>query len=129
MKRGNGLGGTCRYLLERNTDHLRQATTDGTPFATGPLKDFFGLYGTNENADTVLAGTFDIDALPLSIEGKSWLHKMTYDDSEVPTPVDLNFTDDDFKSAVKGCNEKTSASSSGLGYVIWKACGRSPAAS
>jgi len=48
---------------------------------------------------------------------------MAYDDSKVPTPVDITFTDEDFKSAVKGCNEETSASSSGLGYVIWKACG------
>ena len=109
-------------MLERNADHLWQATTDGTPFATGPLKDFFGLYGTNENADKVLAGTLDIDALPLPIEGKSWLREMVCNDSKVPTLVDVTFTDEDFKSAVKGCNDKTSASSSGLGYVIWKAC-------
>ena len=27
-------------LLERNADHLRQATTDGTPFATGTSEYF-----------------------------------------------------------------------------------------
>jgi hypothetical protein len=33
-------------LLERNADHLRQATLDGTPFTTAPLKELFGLYST-----------------------------------------------------------------------------------
>ena len=55
-----------RILLERNADHLRQSTSDGTPFASGPLKELFGLYGTNEVADKILAGTLDIASLKLS---------------------------------------------------------------
>ena len=47
-------------LLERNADHLRQETLDGTPFTTSPLKELFGLYGTSEAADEIIAGTFDI---------------------------------------------------------------------
>ena len=47
-------------LLERNADHLRQATLDGTHFTTAPLKELFGLYGTSKAAHQIFAGTFDI---------------------------------------------------------------------
>ena len=30
-------------LLEQNADHLRQATLDGTPFATASVKELFGI--------------------------------------------------------------------------------------
>ena len=41
-------------LLERNADHLRQITTDGTPFSNNLTKWLFGLYGTSYNTDKVL---------------------------------------------------------------------------
>ena len=55
-----------KLLLERNAEHLRQSTIDGTPFAAGPLSQLFGLYGTNGVADAVLNGTLDIDNLGLA---------------------------------------------------------------
>ena len=116
-------------LLERNADHLRQATLDGTPFTTAPLKDIFGLYGTSKAVHQILTGTFDIKSLGLSEEVIAWLEELAYDDNGPPTPVDVKITDKHFKSAVRVCNENTSASPSGFGYVVWKACGLSPAAS
>ena len=50
-------------LLERNADHLRQATLNGTPFTTAPLKNLFGLFSTSKAADQIIAGTFDIKLL------------------------------------------------------------------
>ena len=67
-------------LLERNVDHLRQATLDGTPFTTAPLKELFGLYGTSKAAYQILAGTFDIKSLGLSEEVMLWLEELAYDD-------------------------------------------------
>ena len=58
-----------------------------------------------------------------------WLEELAYDDDGPPTPVDVKITDKHFKSAVGACNENTSASPSGFRYVVWKACGLSPAAS
>ena len=116
-------------LLERNADHLRQATLDGTPFTMAPLKELFGLYGTSKEADLILAGNFYIKSLGLSEEVIAWLEELAYDDDGPPTPVDVKTTDKHFKSAVRVCNEKTSASPSGFGYVVWKACSLSPAAS
>jgi hypothetical protein len=55
-------------LLERNAEHLRQATLDGNPFTMAPLKDLFGLYRTPKAADEILAGTFDLKSLGLSEE-------------------------------------------------------------
>ena len=49
-----------QLLLERNAENLRQCTIDGTPFASGPLNQLFGLYGSNDEADAVLNGTLDI---------------------------------------------------------------------
>ena len=116
-------------FLERNADNLRQATLDGTPFTMAPLKELFGLYGTSKAADQILAGTFDIKSLGLSEEVMAWLEELAYDDDGPPTPVDVKITDKHFKSAVRACNENTSASPSSFGYVVWKACGLSPAAS
>ena len=33
-----------RILLEFNAENMRQSTIDGTPFASGPLNQLFGLY-------------------------------------------------------------------------------------
>ena len=71
-----------RILLERNAKHLLQSTIDGTPFAVGPLNQLFGLYGINNQADTVLDGTLDIENLNLSEEVKAWLYELAYDDGE-----------------------------------------------
>ena len=76
-------------LLERNADYLRQATLDGTPFTTAPLKELFGLYGTSKAADQILAGTFDITSLGLSEEVMAWLEELAYEDNGPPTPVDV----------------------------------------
>jgi hypothetical protein len=116
-------------LLERSADHLRQATLDGTLFTKAPLKEIFGLYGTSKEADKILAGTFDIKLLGLSEEVMAWLEELTYDKDGPPTPVDVKIMDKHFKPAVRVCNENTSASPSGFGYVVWKACGLSPEAS
>ena len=43
---GTELEELAKIILERNLDHLRQATSDGTPIALGPLVDLFGLYVT-----------------------------------------------------------------------------------
>ena len=75
-----------RILLERNSDHLRQSTSDGTPFASGPLKELFGLYGMNEVADKILAGTLDIASLKLSDEVAAWLKELAYDNYTPPDP-------------------------------------------
>ena len=69
-----------RILLEQNADHLRQSTSDGIPFASGPLKELFGLYGTNEVADKILAGTLDIASLKLSY-ASSFSHAATSSDN------------------------------------------------
>ena len=50
-----------QLILERNAEHLRQSTIDGTPFAPGPLNQLFGLFGTNDQADAILNGTLDIE--------------------------------------------------------------------
>ena len=114
-----------QLLLERNAEHLRQSTIDGTPFASGPLNQLFGLYGINDQADAVLNGTLDIENLNLSEEVKAWLHELAYDNGE-PTPTELTITPKQYKRAVKLCNVNTSASPSGFGYLIWKVCGLSP---
>ena len=114
-------------LLERNADQLRQATLDETPFTMAPLKELFGLYGTLKVADEIIAGTFNITTL--SEEVMAWLEELAYDDDGHPTSVDVQITDKHFKYAVRVCNKNTSASLSGFGYVVWKACGLSPAAS
>ena len=59
----------------------------------------------------------------------AWLEELAYEDDGPPTLVDVKITDKHFKSAAGACNENTSASPSGFGYVVWKACGLSPAAS
>ena len=115
-------------LLERNIDHLHQATLDGTPFTTTPLNELFGLYETSKAADEILAGTFDLKSLGLSEEVMAWLEELAYDDEGPLIPVDVKITDKHFKSAVRLCNGNTSASPSCFGYVVWKACGLSPAA-
>ena len=114
-----------RILLEHNAEHLRQITIDGTPFASGPLSQLFGLYGINDQADAVLDGTLDVKNLNLSEEVKVWLYELTYDDGE-PSSTDLTITPKYFKRAVKLCNINTSASGSGFGYLSWKVCGISP---
>lgn len=63
-------------LLERNADHLRQSTIDGTPFAVAPLNELFDNYGTNANADDLLQGKLDVDNLPLPEEARLWLQSM-----------------------------------------------------
>ena len=45
-----------RFSLKWNADYLRHARTDGTPFASGPLGELFGLYRTCETTDAVLRG-------------------------------------------------------------------------
>ena len=116
-------------LQERNADHLRQATLNGTPFTTAPLKEIFGLYGTSKTAEKIIAGTFNIKSLGLSEEVMTWLEELAYDEDGPQTSVDIKNKDKHFKSAVRVCNENTSASPSGFGYVVWKACGLSPSAS
>ena len=115
-------------LLERNADHLRQSATDGTPFTTQPLLELFGLYGTTDAADRILRGEFDLTTLPISEEAIEWMKQLVYEDGK-PDDLDVSISDDHFRSAVKGADENTSASPSGFGYVVWKACGLSPIAS
>jgi hypothetical protein len=50
-------------LLERNAEHLHQATLDGTPFTMAPLKDLCCHYGSSKAGDEILSGTFDISSL------------------------------------------------------------------
>jgi hypothetical protein len=114
-----------QLLLEQNAKHLRQSTIDGTHFASSPLNQLSGLFGTNDQADAILNGTLDIEILNLSDEVKAWLHALAYDDGE-PPPIDTNITSPQFSQVVKRCNVNTSASPSGFGYIIWKASGLSP---
>ena len=58
----------------------------------------------------------------------AWLEELAYDDGP-PHPANVKITDKHFKSAVRGCNENTSASPSRFGYIIWQACRLSPLAS
>ena len=115
-------------LLERNADHLHQATLDWNPFATAPLKELFVLYDTSKAVDEIFAGTFDLKYLGISEELIAWLEELVYNGRSL-TPVDVKITDKHFKSSVQGCNENASASPSGFRYVVWKACGLSPLAS
>ena len=114
-------------LLEQNAEHLRQSTIDGTPFASGPLNQLFGLFGTNDQADAILNSTLDNENLNLSNEVKAWLHELAYlyDDGD-PPPIDTTINPPQFFQAVKLCNVNTSASPLGFGYLIWKASGISP---
>ena len=112
-------------LLERNAEHLRQNTINGTPFASGPQNQLFGLFGTNDQADAILNSTLDIENLNLSEKVKAWLHELAYADGE-PPPIDTNITPPQCSQSVKRCNVNTSASPSGFGYLIWKASGISP---
>lgn len=43
-----------RLVMEWHADNLQQAMSDGTPFASDPISELFGLYRTNSNADAVL---------------------------------------------------------------------------
>ena len=110
-------------LLERNAEHLRQCTIDGTPFARSPLNSTFGLYGTSPNADALLEGNLDDESLPLTDEAKTWLHELKCDNGI--EEIDLNISVDQFRLITRKCNPRTAASPSGFGYVIWKANGRS----
>ena len=87
-----------QILLERNVEHIRQSTIDGTPFASVPLNQLFGLFGTNDQADAILNGTLDIENLNLSDEVKAWLHELAYDDGE-PPPVELTITPAQFSQS------------------------------
>ena len=111
-------------LLERNADHLRQSTTDGTPFAVPPLNELFGTFGTNEKADELLRGDLRVDELPLTEEAKVWLQTLQYD-RERPDDVDVSITAEQFRRMARKCNPRTAASPSGFGYVVWKVNGRS----
>ena len=90
--------------------------------------ELFGLYGTTEAANKILKGGFDLSTLPLSEESLKWMKQLVYDDGK-PDELDVAISDDHFRSAVKGADANTSASPSGFGYVVWKACGLSPTAS
>ena len=114
-----------QLLLERNAEHLRQRTIDGTPFASGPLNQLFGLFGTNDQADAIINGILDIENLNLSDEIKAWLQELVYDNGE-PPPVEVSITPTQFSQSVKRCNVNTSASPSEFDYRIWKAIGISP---
>ena len=94
------------------------------PFASSPLNQLFGLFGTNDQADAILNGTLDIENLNLSDEVKAWLQEIAYDDGK-PPPIDTNINPPHFSQALKRCNVNTSASPSGFGYLIWKASGLS----
>ena len=85
-----------RLLLNRNADHLRQCTVDGTPFAIPPLNSLFGLYGVNEAADKLLQGTLDIEKLPLSEKATVWLYELRYEPGH-SQPIDTSFTPDEFR--------------------------------
>ena len=100
-------------LLDRNADHLRQCTVDHTPFAVPPLHNLFGKYGTNENADRILDGSFPIDDLPLNEESKSWLRELTREDDQKDL-IDTSFTPEDVHKITRACNPRTSASPSDL---------------
>ena len=73
----------------------------------------------------MLAGTLDISSLPVSDEVVSCLKELAYDNYTPPDPIHLWITEEDFKESVKQCNANVSASPSGFGYVVWKACGLS----
>ena len=89
-----------QLLLEQNAKHLRQSTIDGTPFASGPLNQCFGLFGTSDQADVILNGTLNIENLNLSDEVKAWLHELAYDDGE-PPPVEVTISPAQFSQSVK----------------------------
>jgi hypothetical protein len=86
------------------------------------------LYGTTDAADKILRGEYDLSTLPISEEAIEWMKQLVYEDGK-PDDLDVSISDDHFRSAVKGADENTSASPSGFGYVVWKACGLSPIAS
>ena len=65
-----------KLMLERNADHLRQYTSDGIPFASGPLSELFGLNGTNANEDKVFNGELNMKDLPVSEEIVAWIEEM-----------------------------------------------------
>ena len=104
-------------LLERNAEHLRQCTVDGTPFAISPLDNLFGRYGINANADAILKGTLDVDTLPLSREGRAWLRELRSEEGSSEL-IDVGFTPAQFRTLTRKCNTRTSASPSGFGYVV-----------
>ena len=83
-------------MLERNTDHVQQAKSSETPFASGPLSELFGLYGTNSNADVVLRGDLAIEDLPVFEVNMEWLEEMVYNDVPIMSTY-INITPKQFK--------------------------------
>ena len=56
------------------------------------------------------------------------MRKLAYDEV-MPDDLAVTITDNQFCSAVKVANKNMSASSSGFGNIMWKACGLGPPAS
>ena len=52
----------------------------------------------------------------------SWMEELAYDNAEPPTPIDVEITKAQFKSAAHACNPKVSCN--GTPYAVWKVCGQ-----
>jgi hypothetical protein len=101
-------------IIERNKIHFSQA--DGTPFTVSPLTDILGRYGTNQNADEILAGTYPLETIELPKKGKEAVMKILEKLGENCSKdgVDNYLTVEDYKNGYNRWRETTSTSPSGL---------------
>jgi hypothetical protein len=103
-------------LYDRTSKHFLQA--NGSPFTVAPITTIFGETGTNDNAEKVYAGIFEIPDYALPEESEAIIkqimkHKLPEFDSEV--------TIDEVKLAFKNWKETTATSPSGRHLGHYKA--------
>ena len=110
------------WLAKRNKCHLQQVWADGSPAVSHPLAAIFGTDDTNDEADSLLSGSYDIDSLDIPEYAKTWLRwfKRTDQEKELKD-VSPEISPAAFAEAFKAVDEMTSSSPSGLHYTLWKA--------
>ncbi|KAL7531049.1 hypothetical protein ACHAWF_003610 [Thalassiosira exigua] len=102
--------------------HLQQVWADGSPAISHTLAAIFGTDGTNDEADALLSGSYDIDSLDIPEYAKIWLRWFKLTDREKALKdVPPEISPAAFAEAFKDVDEMTSSSPSGLHYTLWKA--------
>mgnify|MGYP003325952949 CR=1 FL=1 len=109
------------HLLRRNKRHLQQTALEECPPTQCYFSDILERFGTGPKAVELLKGhvTSDVSRFPPTI--RAWLKQFrrTEEESQA-TLIDGMIFEDEYQTAFKEVNEKSSSSPSGLHYTIWK---------
>eukprot|EP00957_Ditylum_brightwellii_P058771 4455565-Ditylum_brightwellii.AAC.1 len=109
------------HLLQQNQLHLSQAYE--TPFASGPLKEHIGEFGTSNGAQQILDGNFDatnFDNLPAV---NYWI-KHHIQRKAASSTINVSLTIEEYKALFTAQDESTTSSPSGRHYGHYKAATR-----